>query len=35
VHFAAAIERKCQLFLTDDERIRSSDGVAVVRVADL
>lgn len=35
VHFAAAIERKCEVFLTDDERIRSSDGVAVMRVSDL
>ena len=35
VHFAAAIERKCQVFLTDDERIRSSDGITVVRVSGL
>ena len=35
VHFAAAIERKCEVFLTDDERIRSSNGVAVMRVSDL
>jgi predicted nucleic acid-binding protein len=35
VHFAAAIERRCQVFLTDDERIRSSDGVTVVRVSAL
>ena len=35
VHFAAAVERNCKVFLTDDERIKSSDGVAVVRVSAL
>ena len=35
VHFAAAVERNCNVFLTDDERIKSSDGVAVVRVSAL
>ena len=35
VHFVAAIERKCQPFLTDDERTRSGDGVTIIRVTDL
>jgi|SRR5271157_305968 len=35
VHFAAAIERRCQVFLTDDVRIRSSDGVTVLHVSRL
>jgi predicted nucleic acid-binding protein len=33
VHFATVIERRRQAFLTDDERIGSSDPVTVVRVS--
>lgn len=35
VHFLAAIELGCDVFVTNDERIRSSYGVQVVQLKDL
>jgi len=35
LHFAAAMESECAIFLTDDARIRSSDGIEVVTAASL
>jgi len=35
LHFAAALESQCAIFLTDDARIRSSDGIEVVTAANL
>jgi len=35
LHFVAAIETRCAQFLTNDARIRSSDGIEVVAVARL
>lgn len=35
IHFLAALECGCEVFLTNDERIRSSHGVSVVRLKDL
>ena len=35
VHFHAAASTKCQIFVTNDRRIRSSHGVRVIRISEL
>ena len=35
LHFAVALENKCDYFITNDKRIRSYGGVEVIQVADL
>lgn len=35
LHFLAAVEMQCDVFVTNDDRIRSSHGVRVVQMKDL
>lgn len=35
LHFVAAMEMECEIFVTNDERFRSSHGVEVVQLKDL
>jgi len=34
-HFLAAVENQCDVFITNDARLRSSHGVEVIQVATL
>jgi predicted nucleic acid-binding protein len=35
VHFAAAVEAGCDVFVTNDHRFKSSHGVTIVQLADI
>jgi predicted nucleic acid-binding protein len=35
IHFASAMQNQCQYFITNDKKIKSQAGVAVVYVSDL
>ncbi len=35
VHFLAAVESRCHIFITNDQRFRSSHGVKVLQLTDL
>ena len=35
LHFLSALEMRCDLFVTNDERIKSSHGMTVLRLQDL